>query len=134
MANETPVAERDSSLVLKMAAGIDEYVFPDCDVLPEICIEGREHAESFVHLPAEKAGQHLAYFLRGMVGIVQFEGDFTCLVAHLVQEYVDFGCVEWAPGAHMFQEFFQIHHAALLKVLMKKGCYRVERYGFTVVV
>ena len=43
--NLASVAKADASMILKMAAGIDEDILPDGDVLAEIRIEWREDAQ-----------------------------------------------------------------------------------------
>ena len=40
--DQATVAQRDTSVVLEMATGVDEHVFANGDVFPEIRIEWRE--------------------------------------------------------------------------------------------
>lgn len=43
--DKATVADGYASVVLKLAAGVDEYVFADGDILSEVCVERREYAQ-----------------------------------------------------------------------------------------
>ena len=80
------VSDAYASMVLKMAAGVDEYILAHLDVLAEIGIKRREHTERGGDGFPEKLGQDVPDFLRSMIGGVQPESDFPRLPAHFVHE------------------------------------------------
>ena len=92
--DQATVAQRDTSVVLEMATGVDEHVFANGDVFPEIRIEWRERLECFVHGAADQARKQFTQFRLAMVSVVDFASDVPGLVAHLVHETVDVGRVE----------------------------------------
>ena len=47
MADQDTVTDGDSTLILKTAAGIDENVFAEVDISPEIGIKRRKHGTVF---------------------------------------------------------------------------------------
>ena len=51
------VAYRDSAVILKMAAGIDEYMLAYGDVFPEIRIKRRENAKRLRYFITEQLGK-----------------------------------------------------------------------------
>lgn len=78
-----------SAVVLKMATGVDEHAFTHGDVLSEIRVERRKHAERLRHFIAEQFGKQSAHLVRRVVGGIQPERDAPSLVAHVVHETVN---------------------------------------------
>ena len=98
-----------ASVVLKMAAGIDEHAFPDSDVFSEIGIERRKDAECVGNAVAEKFGKDVPHLFRGTVCGVQAECDFPGFSAHLVHQLVYFFCVKRFARPDVILEFFECH-------------------------
>ena len=105
MADLAAVAERHSAMVLKVAAGVDEHAFAHVYVPAEVCVERGEDTQRAGHLIAEEFGQHGADFGWCVVSCVQPERDAPRLVAHVVHQLMDFGCVERAARLYYFQKF-----------------------------
>ena len=113
------VAQRHSAVVLEVAAGVDEHVAAHGDVLAEVRVEGREHAERVGHLVAEELGEQPAYFVGRMVGRVQLEGDAPCFVAHVVHEPSDVFGVQRAARLYKFFEIFDSHDSVRFDIRCK---------------
>ena len=52
VADQRPVPDEDSTLILEPAAAVDKYIFANRDVFAAVGLERRKHAKGFVHLPA----------------------------------------------------------------------------------
>ena len=109
MPNLASVAEGYSAVVLEMAAGVDEHAFTHGDVLSEIRVERRKHAERLRHFITEQFGKQSAYFVRRVVGRIQPERDSPRLVAHVVHEMVNLLCINRIPCRCVCLEIFYRH-------------------------
>ena len=67
MADQGTVTDGDSTLILKTAAGIDENVFAEVDISPEIGIKRRKHGKGWIDFFPGQLRHQLAEFFRGMV-------------------------------------------------------------------
>lgn len=114
------VADGYATVVLKMAAGVDEYPAADMDVFAEIGVERREDAQRGSDLAAEQPGEQGPHLAGRVVSAVQLERDTPGLVAHFVHEPVDIGRVERAARLHIFQKFGECHHVSYFRYSRKK--------------
>lgn len=75
MSNQRIIAF-NTALVLKVAARINENVFTECDIFPEIRIKRRKYSEFFVNRLSYEPVHNLADFFGSMIAIVQLHCDF----------------------------------------------------------
>ena len=75
VAQQGPVPDGDAGLVLEVAAGVDEYVGPDGDVLPVIGVEGGKQAEAGANRPAGEFGEETDHLFRFVVRAVEPGGE-----------------------------------------------------------
>lgn len=120
MPNLAVVADGYAAVILKVAAGIDEYPAADMDVLAEIGVERREDAQRGIDLPPEQPREQGPHFVGRVVSVVQLEGDTSGLVAHFVHETVYVGRVERAARLHVFQKIGESHSVAYFRYSRKK--------------
>ena len=99
------VAEGHASVVLKVAACVDEHTFTDMDVLSEVSIERREYAQSVWHLISEKFRQYGTDFCRCMIGCVQSECDASGIIAHVVHQLMDLWCIKRLTLLYKIKKF-----------------------------
>lgn len=124
--DQAAVAESDAALVLEAAAGVDEDVFPDGDVFPEVAVKGREEGKRAVNRLSRQSRHEVAYLFRRMVGPVQFRRDTHGVVAALQQQIMLRRAGRDAfPLIEMLDELFRIHDV-LLRALC---CSRAGRRG-----
>ena len=64
------IANGDASLILELAAGVDEHALADLGVLPAVRMERREHGERFVDLAGRQPGLSAAFTSRSTRGAV----------------------------------------------------------------
>ena len=113
MPNQTSVADFDAALVLKTAAGIDEYAPADGNILTEIGIKGREQRKAFPRLLADELRKQSANLLRGMKIPVDFRRNPPRFLRRTVHEPVHFSArrnVLAPPRAAL--EFLDFHNSS----------------------
>ena len=103
------VAYHDSTVVLKMTAGVDKHIFAYGDVFTEIRIEGWENAQRLRYFITEQLGKQFAHFVWRMISRIQAERDATGLVAHLVHKTVNFLRIKRLPCLYVCLEIFYRH-------------------------
>ena len=112
MANQSAVADKDSSLILKPAAGINEDPLSHVYILAAICIERREQSETFMHLSAGKLRHQRHYFLIIVISCVELKGQADSLLTQFMHL-----CKYRRPrldglaGIHYVDKFFCCHYA-----------------------
>ena len=116
------VPDTYATMVLEMAAGIDEHILTHLNVLPEIGIKRREHTERGGDGFSEKPGKDVPDFFRSMIGGVQPESDFPRLSAHFVHKLMYLFRVKRLASLHEILEFFECHNSLHL-------VYCPQRYG-----
>ena len=99
-----------AAVILKMAAGVDEYAFSYMDVLSEVRVERREDPECVRHLVAEQLGQHCPDFTGCTVGGVQPERDTPSLSTHSVHKLMYLFRVKRFACFHEILEFLKCHN------------------------
>ena len=110
MADEHVIANGDSALVLKFAAGIDEHPFADADVLAAVSIKRREKPETLMDFTAGQLRHQGDDFGMVMIGVVNLHGDSDSLLTELVHLGMDgTSAGDNLPGVHYFNEFFSCH-------------------------
>lgn len=82
-------------LILKLAARINEYVFPDVDVASEVRVERREEGEGVINRLLCESSKKAADFLRGVVGIVQLTLDNASQIALFTHERDHLLSLQW---------------------------------------
>ena len=95
------VAYVDSSVVLKLAAGVDEHVVAYVDVLAEVGVHGRKHLEAASGSPSGQLGHQGVDFLLVVVCRVEPERHAARLLAHVVHQAVNLRRVERPAGLHV---------------------------------
>lgn len=106
------IADGYASVVLKVAAGVDEYTAADADVFPEIGIERRKDAQRGIGRLPEQLGEQCPHLVGRMIGAVQLEGDAPRFAAYLVHETVYLGRIERPACRCVFQKFGECHRYA----------------------
>lgn len=71
VANQSPVANIDSALVLDGAASINEHVLANMDIFPAISIKWRQQCQTPIDLAASQFGKKVLHLLWRMISIVQ---------------------------------------------------------------
>ena len=105
MAYLAAITECHSTMILKVAAGIDKHTFTYMYVPAEVCVEWRKDTQRVGYPITEKFRQHGTDFIRCMISCVQLKRDTSCLVAHVVHQLMDFRCVKRLPYLYKFQKF-----------------------------
>ncbi len=88
MPDQAVVANRDPTLILEFASGIDEDPLAQSDVLPEVRVERREDHDRFMHRFAGQLSQQLLNSGRLVIPTVQFPGDAQGILAGLMHDFV----------------------------------------------
>lgn len=86
----------DTALILKTAAGIEENIFPDVDIHAAVGVKGWEQVEAVGNTLSGQMGYDFSDFLRCMISIVQFHGDFQGALSKRAHKAVNFGA--WNNG------------------------------------
>lgn len=108
--DEAPVPDDDAALVLEPAAGVDEHVTPQGDVLAEVGGEGREEVHGLVHGLARQLREELADPFGRAVCAVELTGDAQRLLARAVHDGVQRRAArDRPPGVELGQQVVQVH-------------------------
>ena len=83
-----------------MATGVDEYIFTNSDVFPEIRIKRREYLERLRYFAPEQLRKASSALGRRMIRRIQTERNATCLVAHLIHKRWISPCRVPVPSLH----------------------------------
>ena len=73
-------------MVLKLAAGVDEHVASQMNVLPAIGIKRRKQGEAVVNRPPRKLSHQHLQLLGSVIGVVYFHAHANGLLAHAVHK------------------------------------------------
>ena len=109
VADLAAVSDRHPSVVLEVAAGVDEDLPAQVDVLTEVGVEGREDPQRGIDPAAEQLREQCADLIGGVIFGVQAAGDAPGLVAHLVHQAQHFGLLEGFALLCVLQEFVECH-------------------------
>ena len=96
----TTVTDGYTSVVLEMAAGVDEYVLTHLNVLPEIGIERGEYTQAVGHRFPEQFRQKSIHFFRGMVSAIQPESNLPGFITHSVHQFVNLWTAQCLSGLY----------------------------------
>ena len=103
------ITQENPSVILKVAAGIDENLLPGMDILPEIGIKGREHPQRRIDRSPEKLRQQSTYLIRRMISAIQLTGNTTGLIAHFIHKTLDIRSIKRLSGLDVCQKFMKSH-------------------------
>ncbi len=107
MPYQTTVSDENTSLVLKMARGVDEYFPAYVDIAPEIGVERREEPEVGVNLLSYNLAEYPANLFRSMVLVVQFKLQPAGDIALLTHELYHLITFEGFPlGYHLLESLY----------------------------
>ena len=73
--DQSTVIDCDSALILKSAAGVNEHVFPELNILSAVGIEWREETKGRINRASGQAFHNFPYFVRCMVETIQLCRD-----------------------------------------------------------
>ena len=80
VADQSAVIDCDSALILESAAGVNEYVFSDLNILSAVGIEGREETKGRIDRASGQAFHNLPYFVRSMIGAIELRRNSQCFL------------------------------------------------------
>ena len=114
--DENVVADCDASLVLELAARVNEHALADLRVLAAVRVERREETERLVDLARRQLRHERTHFLGRMIRAVQLSGDLQRLLRECVKRPMKF-----TPSGnvlhlgHRLSEFIDSHlHSSCL--------------------
>ena len=88
VADQGVISDPDAALILETAAGIDEHVVSEVDILPAVRIERRKESEGREVRLAGQLSHHCKQLLRRMVGIVHLCSDPQRFLRECMHEQV----------------------------------------------
>ena len=102
MSNLSPVTNRDTALVLEMAAGIDEDPLTYGDVLSVVTVKRGKKTETLLHRLSSQLGKDLADLLRFMIAGIEFRRDLHGPLRGLTLVYMNGQAKLCGPPLHIF--------------------------------
>ena len=105
MAYQDAIPNLNSPLILKMTAGIDEYIFPNGNIFSEVRIERRKQSERIVYAFACQPAHNLPQLFRGMVLVIHLHPKPDCLLTKFIKQLFPFRTFRTRPL--LFIEFCQ---------------------------
>ena len=112
------VADGYTSVVLKMAASVNENTFTYQDIPFEIGIERREYPQRLRHLVTEQSRKQRTHFFLGVICRIQLKSNLTDRIAHLVHETVYLLRTESLARLYIFSKFCNGHTNSLCDILL----------------
>ncbi len=107
------LSEGNSTMILKMAPGIDKNVPPDMDILSEIGIKRREKTHRIIDFPSEESRKQRPNLFLRMILPVQLERNTSSLIALFVHKLHDLLRIQQFPFPNDAQKLFQCNHLFL---------------------
>ena len=107
VANQRAIANRNSALVLKVTARIDEDVFTELDVLSKVSIKRRKHTKGWINRIPGNLFHQLNDFFGRMISRVQFHLQLQVFLADFIESGSALGSVRdvaaFAKTSHSYQ-------------------------------
>ncbi len=110
VADECTIVNSDTTLVLELAAHVDEYSLTNDGVLTAVGMEWREHAYRLRHLTPPKLLQQGVQFLWCMILAVDLGCNLQCLLRQLMKHPMDFTAPnDGLARCHVISKFLYGH-------------------------
>ncbi len=79
--NQAPISKKDTSLILKLASGIDKDRFADSDVFAKVCVKWWKQGETWINFLARQRRKYFSDLIRTMIGAIESSSQAHCLIA-----------------------------------------------------